>query len=60
MPPGGIAGIADFGSGFSATIASVVIRRPAIDKLHQQDPHRSYKPDGSEQTLSAQHALGAA
>src|SRR5204863_2926141 len=30
-PPGGIAGIADFGSGFSATIASVVIRRPATD-----------------------------
>ena len=28
MPlPGGIAGIADFGSGFSATIASVVISR---------------------------------
>jgi hypothetical protein len=26
MPPGGIAGIGDFGSGFSATIASVVIR----------------------------------
>jgi peptidoglycan/xylan/chitin deacetylase (PgdA/CDA1 family) len=30
-PPGGIAGIAGLGSGFSATIASVVIRRPAID-----------------------------
>ena len=30
-PPGGIAGIADFGSGFSATIASVVINNPATD-----------------------------
>jgi hypothetical protein len=31
-PPGGIAGMAGFGSGFSATIASVVIRRPATDR----------------------------
>jgi flagellar biosynthesis/type III secretory pathway chaperone len=32
----------------------------AIDRLHQQDPHRSYNPDGSEQSRSARHALGAA
>ena len=30
-PPCGIAGIAGFGSGFSATIASVVTSKPAID-----------------------------
>ena len=32
----------------------------AIDRLHRLDPHRSYRPDGSEQNRSAQHALGAA
>jgi hypothetical protein len=32
----------------------------AIDRLRRQDPHRSYKPDGSEQSHSARHALGAA
>ena len=31
MPPGGIAGVADLSSGFSATIASVVISRPATE-----------------------------
>ncbi len=31
MPPGGIAGIADLLSGFSATIASLVISRPATE-----------------------------
>ncbi len=32
----------------------------ALDRLRQHDPHRSYRPDGSEQNRSAQHALGAA
>ena len=32
----------------------------AIDRLRRQDPHRSYKSDGSEQSHSAKHALGAA
>src|SRR3989442_690115 len=31
MPPGGMAGVPDFSSGFSATIASVVSRSPATD-----------------------------
>jgi flagellar biosynthesis/type III secretory pathway chaperone len=46
----------------NAVICAAMLRHltAAIDKLHQQDPHRSYKSDGSEQTLSAQHALGAA
>ena len=30
-PPGGIGGMADFSSGFSATMASVVSKRPAMD-----------------------------
>jgi hypothetical protein len=30
-PPGGIAGIGDWGSGFSATMASVVTDKPATD-----------------------------
>jgi flagellar biosynthesis/type III secretory pathway chaperone len=32
----------------------------SIDRLRRHDPHRSYLSDGREQTLSAQHALGAA
>ena len=31
LPPGGIAGIAGFGSGFSATMASAVTSKPATD-----------------------------
>ena len=31
IPPGGIAGPASFSSGLSATIASVVINKPAIE-----------------------------
>jgi flagellar biosynthesis/type III secretory pathway chaperone len=46
----------------NAVICAAMLRHltAAIDRLHQQDPHRSYKPDGSEQSRSAQHALGAA
>src|SRR5436305_3973599 len=38
-PPGGIAGIADFGSGFSATIASVVIKTGDRRRVLQRVPH---------------------
>jgi flagellar biosynthesis/type III secretory pathway chaperone len=46
----------------NAVICAAMLRHltAAIDRLHQQDPHRSYNPDGSEQSRSAQHALGAA
>lgn len=46
----------------NAFICDAMLRHltAAIDRLHQQDPHRSYRPDGSEQGRSAQHALGAA
>ena len=32
----------------------------AIDSLRRQDPHRSYRADGSEGNHAARHALGAA
>jgi flagellar biosynthesis/type III secretory pathway chaperone len=46
----------------NAVICSAMLRHltAAIDKLRRHNPHRSYKPDGSEQSRSAQHALGAA
>jgi flagellar biosynthesis/type III secretory pathway chaperone len=46
----------------NAFICDAMLRHltAAIDRLRQQDPHRSYRPDGSEQSRSAQHALGAA
>jgi len=46
----------------NAVICAAMLRHltAAVDKLHRQDPHRSYGPDGSEQTRPAQHALGAA
>jgi len=46
----------------NAVICAAMLRHltAAIDRLRQQDPHRSYGPDGSEQTRSAQYALGAA
>jgi flagellar biosynthesis/type III secretory pathway chaperone len=46
----------------NAVICAAMLRHltAAIDRLRHQDPHRSYGPDGSEQTRSAQHALGAA
>jgi hypothetical protein len=46
----------------NAIICATMLRHltAAIDKLRRRDPHRSYKPDGSEQTSAAQHALGAA
>ena len=46
----------------NAVICAAMLRHltAAIDKLGRHDPHRSYRSDGSEQTRSAQHALGAA
>jgi len=46
----------------NAVICDTMLRHltAAIDRLRRQDPHRSYKPDGSEQTHSAKHVLGAA
>ena len=46
----------------NAIICATMLRHltAAIDRLHRQDPHRSYLPDGSEHTRRAQHALGAA
>ena len=46
----------------NAVICSAMLRHltAAIDRLRRQDPHRSYKSDGSEQNRSARHALGAA
>jgi flagellar biosynthesis/type III secretory pathway chaperone len=32
----------------------------ALDKLRRSEPHRSYRPDGSEHTPPAPHPLGAA
>jgi flagellar biosynthesis/type III secretory pathway chaperone len=46
----------------NAIICAAMLRHltAAIDKLRRQDPHRSYRSDGSEQSRSARHALGAA
>ena len=46
----------------NAIICAAMLRHltAAIDRLRRQDHHRSYRPDGSEQSRSAQHALGAA
>jgi flagellar biosynthesis/type III secretory pathway chaperone len=46
----------------NAVICDTMLRHltAAIDRLRRQDPHRSYKPDGSEQSQSAKHVLGAA
>jgi flagellar biosynthesis/type III secretory pathway chaperone len=46
----------------NAVICTAMLRHltAAIDRLHRQDPHRSYRADGSEHSRSAQHALGAA
>jgi flagellar biosynthesis/type III secretory pathway chaperone len=46
----------------NAVICDAMLRHltAAIDRLRRQDPHRSYNADGSEQSRSAQHALGAA
>jgi len=46
----------------NAVICAAMLRHltAAIDRLRRQDPHRSYNPDGSEQSRSSQHALGAA
>jgi flagellar biosynthesis/type III secretory pathway chaperone len=46
----------------NAVICDTMLRHltAAIDRLRRQDPHRSYKSDGSEQNHSAKHALGAA
>jgi flagellar biosynthesis/type III secretory pathway chaperone len=46
----------------NAIICNTMLRHltAAIDRLRRQDPHRSYKPDGSEESRSARRALGAA
>jgi hypothetical protein len=46
----------------NAVICAAMLRHltAAIDRLRRQDPHRSYRPDGSEQARPARHALGAA
>ena len=46
----------------NAVICAAMLRHltAAIDRLRRYDPHRSYRSDGSEQTRSAQHSLGAA
>ncbi len=46
----------------NAVICDTMLRHltAAIDRLRRQDPHRSYKPDGSEQDHSTKRALGAA
>ncbi|HYM73671.1 MAG TPA: hypothetical protein VET89_11860 [Stellaceae bacterium] len=46
----------------NAIICGAMLRHltEAIDRLRQVDLHRSYNPDGSEQSCSAQHPLGAA
>jgi len=46
----------------NAIICNTMLRHlgDAIDRLRRQQPHRSYRPDGSEETRSARHPLGAA
>jgi flagellar biosynthesis/type III secretory pathway chaperone len=46
----------------NAVICSAMLRHltAALDKLRRYDLHRSYNPDGSEQSPARQHALGAA
>jgi flagellar biosynthesis/type III secretory pathway chaperone len=46
----------------NAFICATMLRHltDAIDRLRRHDPHRSYRPDGSEQSRPARHALGAA
>lgn len=46
----------------NAIICAAMLRHlgAAIDRLRRHDPHRSYGPDGSEQSRPAHHALGAA
>ena len=46
----------------NAVVCAAMLRHltAAIDRLRRYDPHRSYNSDGSEQSCSARHALGAA
>jgi hypothetical protein len=46
----------------NSVICSAMLRHltQALDKLHRSEPHRSYRPDGSERNLPARHSLGAA
>lgn len=46
----------------NAVICAAMLRHltAAIDRLRRQDPHRSYNSDGSEQSRSSRHVLGAA
>lgn len=46
----------------NGVICSAMLRhmRQAIDRLRRAEPHRSYRPDGSEHNPPAPHDLGAA
>jgi flagellar biosynthesis/type III secretory pathway chaperone len=46
----------------NAVICSAMLRHlmQALDKLRRSEPHRSYRPDGSERNPPARHTLGAA
>lgn len=46
----------------NAVICSAMLRHltQALDKLRRHEPHRSYRPDGSERNPPARHMLGAA
>jgi hypothetical protein len=46
----------------NAVICSAMLRHltQALDKLRRHEPHRSYRPDGSERNPPARHTLGAA
>lgn len=46
----------------NGVICAIMLRHltDAIDRLRPHHPHRSYKSDGSEESRSAQHTLGAA
>ena len=46
----------------NGVICSAMLRHmtQAIDALHHREPHRSYRPDGTEHNPPAEHTLGAA
>jgi hypothetical protein len=46
----------------NAVICAAMLRHltQALDKLRRHEPHRSYRPDGSERNPPARHTLGAA
>ncbi|HTT78240.1 MAG TPA: hypothetical protein VMF86_01035 [Stellaceae bacterium] len=46
----------------NSVICAAMLRHltEALDKLRRSEPHRSYRPDGSERNPPARHTLGAA